>query len=75
MTSNAVTGPDCHLCGGPCREPFHLPPIHARYPFLSPADIARTQPKEEPPPAPAGGKRMRRPVEDRMHRPQEDRSA
>lgn len=78
MHLNAVTSEDCALCDGPCRHAFHLFPIPERYPFMSPEDIAKTQPPPEPDEAeqePKGGKRMRRPREDRMRRPEEDRSA
>lgn len=67
----------CLLCDGPCKAPFHLPPIHAAYPFLPPEVIAMTQPAEpEPEPAepkPPSGKRAKRLQEDRMRRPSEDR--
>lgn len=63
----------CPLCEGPCRPGFHLPPIHARYPFMTPEQIAATQPEPEGPPAPADVKRAgrRRRIEDRMRRLQE----
>lgn len=60
---------ECPLCEGPCRPGFHLPPVHARYPFMTPAQIAATQPPESEPEPPAGGRRRR--VEDRMRRLQE----
>lgn len=87
MTSHAAATQLCELCGGPCREPFRLPPIHPRYPFLSPEQIAMTHPPVEQPEAPADepvaarGRRLgettaKRPSEDRaFHGPSEDRSA
>jgi hypothetical protein len=73
---------ECPLCEGPCRPGFHLPPIHARYPFMTPEQIAATQPEPEPEPVePAVRAGRRRRVEDRMrrlaettaHEPAEDR--
>lgn len=80
MPSHAAATQWCDVCGGPCREPLTLPPIHASYPFMTPEQIAMTHPPVDQPPAPAepvvkrGGKRMHRgPDEDRMKRPSEDR--
>lgn len=71
----------CPLCEGPCVPGFHLPPIHARYPFLPPEVIAMTQPaepkpeqkKEATPPPPPSGKRAKKLQEDRMRRPNDNR--
>lgn len=74
MTSHAhaATGGACEVCGGPCRQPFKLPPIHDRYPFLPPEVIAMTKPAEEPKPEPAPtGKRAHKPRENRAHTPDE----
>lgn len=70
MTAHAATAIEaCAVCGGPCREPFRLPPIHDDYPFLPPEVIAMTQVPTEPvadqPPRPQG-KRSRRPGENTM---------
>jgi hypothetical protein len=50
---------ECPLCEGPCRPGFHLPPVHAGYPFLTAAQIAATQPPElvEPEPVQRAGRR------------------
>ncbi len=81
----AATPGECALCGGPCREPFRLPPIHDKYPFLPPEVIAMTKPlvDQPPKPEPRRGRRARRPAEDtakhpgenRAHEPSEDRDA
>lgn len=71
--ADAATGA-CVLCGGPCREPMRLPPIHARYPFLPEEVIMATQQPTEPAVEPTpSGRRGRRLGEDRMRRPVEDR--
>lgn len=82
MHAVTATGAACALCGGPCREPFRLPPIHARYPFLPPEVIAMTQPPEPTPePSAPSGKRAirpgqntaKQPADNRAHTPGEDR--
>jgi len=72
----AVTRGGCVLCGGPCREPMKVGPIHDNYPFMNPEAIASTQPVEqapEPRSRPRDGNRARHLVEDRAHHPGEDR--
>lgn len=80
--TGTATGSVCELCGGPCREPFRLPPIHDNYPFLPQEVIAMTQPAEATPePEQPTGKRAHRPrgntarhpSENRAHEPGEDR--
>lgn len=84
MTGHSIAGSnECSVCGGPCREPFRLGPVHDNYPFMSPEAIKMTQQRAdtevaeaEPEQLPAGrrrGGRMVRPAEDRAHRPGEDR--
>lgn len=74
--THAATPVVCELCGGPCREPFRLPEIHDRYPFLPPEVIMQTKPlSDQPPkPEPRRGRRARRPVEDTAKRPAENRA-
>lgn len=67
-SSHAVTGGECALCDGPCRQPMQLAPVHANYPFMSAAHIAATQPPE-PEPEPERP-RARRNAQDRMRRPE-----
>ena len=75
MTSHAhaATAGACEVCGGPCLDPFRLPPIHAAYPFMTEEQIAMTQPAE-PAEVPAAGRRGRRLRSDRAVRPSEDRA-
>lgn len=74
----AATPADCLICGGPCREPFKLPPIHDRYPFLPPEVIAMTQQRHEPEPEPEElpivARRNKRLAENRARRLAEDRA-
>lgn len=81
---SAVTGEACGVCGGPCREPFRLDPVHDNYPFMSPEAIAMTQQQpaepeqEEPVVKPTRGRRRGQDrahvlEEDRAHHPDEDR--
>lgn len=67
---SAVTGGACVLCGGPCRQPMTLEPVHANYPFMNAAAIEATWPPEQ---GPAVDERVRRRREDRMRRTTEDR--
>lgn len=67
QSPHAVTGGDCVLCDGPCREPFKLDPVPTNYPFMSAAHIAATQtPAAEEAPV----LRQRASRLDRMRRPE-----
>jgi hypothetical protein len=79
LPHHAVTSAaECEVCGGPCRQPFHLDEVPDNYPFMSPADIARTKKPTTPPSSVARGRRrgegrMRELMEDRMRHPSENR--
>lgn len=81
MLTHSAATQWCDLCDGPCREPFRPPPIHDRYPFLRPEQIAMTQQPADQPPAPTeppvrrGGRRMGRLQETTAREPTEDRMA
>lgn len=76
---SAVTRGECAVCGGPCQEPFRLPPMPDNYPFMSAAAIAATQPAE--PVAVPPRQRARQLAQDRQRQQEnhavrrEDRSA
>lgn len=69
--SFAATQQECPVCGGPCREPFPLPPVQENYPFMTAEEIAHVNAAAEPAndvepdPTPRAGRRMRRPAETR----------
>lgn len=69
--SDAATK-ECWVCGGPCREPFHLPPVPLSYPFMNMEAKMATHPTPEP--TPARERRGRRLHEHRAHTPSEDRT-
>lgn len=79
MTGHSIAGSnECPVCGGPCKQPWAIPAVHDRYPFMNPEAIRMTQEREaaanaEPEPPEPKGKRARRLREDRAHRPSEDR--
>lgn len=57
---------ECALCDGPCKHPRVQAPVHERYPFMTPDQIAATQPAE-PEPEPSRPRAKRR-AQDRMAR-------